>query len=101
MPPAMNPPDAAEGFLSIRGLTKRYGEFTAVEGLDLALRELRRDGITDIFMGRMRYRLVKQGDGPTLTPTPNFLYVPTVAAPGCAVVELASIALCGSSSSRS
>ena len=25
--------------------------------------------------------LVKQGDGPTLTPTPNFLYVPTVAAP--------------------
>jgi putative spermidine/putrescine transport system ATP-binding protein len=35
MPPAMNPPDAAEGFLSIRGLTKRYGEFTAVEGLDL------------------------------------------------------------------
>jgi putative spermidine/putrescine transport system ATP-binding protein len=30
-------PDATdrEGFLSIRGLTKRYGEFAAVEGLDL------------------------------------------------------------------
>ncbi len=65
--------DAIDHFKSKSSLTVNYNAVGSGQG--------KKDfgsGIDD-FAGTDS--LVKAGDGPTLTPTPNFLYVPTVAAP--------------------